>query len=1408
MSKLSTALKKLTALALAIAVVLGFGLSGLPSANSVSFSDTESHWARVPIDRWTSKGVISGYSGNEYRPDAAIKRGELFKIIAQTMNYQYIPGNPFSDININDWYYDYILKLVGAGVVNGSGGRVRPEDNITREEAFAVFARVFRISADESGILNFPDSEDCEFWAKGEVGGLIRAGYVKGSDGYLNPKSLISRAEAVQILDNIVYGYISSGEMYSTDINGVTIINTSGAELHDMHINGDLFITQGVGDGQVILDNVIVDGDVYVTGGGENGVLIRGKSRVGTVFVKTTPATGPVRVSFSEPSEANTIAIENDSEDVFIDGIVNRVLVSRDATVYLDNTTVKSIDLNGIGAEVRVNENATAKDIRINAERTKIYTAGNVDHITVNRGADGAQIESGRSGHLVQVTSWANDANIFGTGVLGYVTVEEGTGTRVTVSGAVVEVSADAGGVKTGDAPENWIPPGETGQVGMGDTENALNVKKVTVLEDGTIQVEFSKEVDKTKAQSASNYSLTGDAVKYTADQQQHVPNYADVNGSIVKLTFTGSSLKLMKSGETAIITVSNLTAKDGSPLGIKSGIFRKASDDARLVSGKITGGGKDYTIRAVDPNVNWPDGSMSLGNPDPKLELTVTIPGRVGREADLTLEARDPMAKIAFVIKTGTMPAPSAASDYKETVFTKLSFTSATLADRVYIQVTAADGKTRMYYRLNVRVIDQPSLSSIEVESPYKIRFNFMNLLDDEKYVRFGELISTAGSSITSSAWLPIVGPDNNGVGSLSLDLQKPSDRDIFEKILDNYYIHFGKLKGGAPADDDADPDNVICTFGDLLKPTEVPNGDFLDTNTGNIYFTTHGTLMVHGLKSTANYAVKIERGSNVTAYIRSTDADGLLILDSPSSDLTKVTVRRIYKENLGLPSELGKPYVPNPEVNVDLAGLKIEPAMDPLWGFYAGTRMQIDKENDGKLTSEDIKNLATLALGSHPLQTNLLNNPGNKNIPTRFQPTIDITVKPAESEPHYIESGKILFENTTKITGLTKVAITMDASNIPDVFVGTIDISQNAATQKNKVELTDVGKMTPTGYDFSTTYDEANFAPRTAYLIDKTSISVGVPVRKWVYRDYNFSGDLYTFKNPSLYGDTNKIAVGFKNGSSPQTTIPGFHDAGHSGEALMQVDGLYYLTSNLAASNLETVIANSTAGDTFTVNATNLKLMNLSIRNTGSSPLVLLMSYCLGNFAISSDTSVNFSDITVPTTVDTAFIAEIGGYAVPFGSMPLYNVSNYNYTTHYVKITNALTYKITGTSITPTRTTASGTLSLSSSSGNVSFTIQQGDNDLIPRYEPPHILTPPNNSITITPVTTATISASSGGTLTFTAEVHGEGSPCAKPSQTVNWSLDGSPSGAYISNGILTITPGIFTTTSSLQIRATAPP
>ena len=84
------------------------------------------------------------------------------------------------------------------GILQGYDGKMDPNGNITREQAFAVLARALKLKPATAISRIFEDARDISDWAKGEVYALVDAGYIQGSNDRLNPQASISRAELVR----------------------------------------------------------------------------------------------------------------------------------------------------------------------------------------------------------------------------------------------------------------------------------------------------------------------------------------------------------------------------------------------------------------------------------------------------------------------------------------------------------------------------------------------------------------------------------------------------------------------------------------------------------------------------------------------------------------------------------------------------------------------------------------------------------------------------------------------------------------------------------------------------------------------------------------------------------------------------------------------------------------------------------------------------------------------------------------------------------------------------------------------------------------------------------------------------------------------------------------------------------
>ncbi len=175
---------------------------------AAAFSDITGHWAEKVIEKWSGKGVVEGYQ-RKFRPDDYIIRGDMALILNRLMQYKETSENTFEDLDSNAYYADAVLKLNCAGIMQGYEGKARPGDFITREEAFVMVDRIYKFKGDATK-SGFADEADISDWALPSILAMRENKIVNGSDGNVRPKSNITRAEILQLLENITT-YLGEG---------------------------------------------------------------------------------------------------------------------------------------------------------------------------------------------------------------------------------------------------------------------------------------------------------------------------------------------------------------------------------------------------------------------------------------------------------------------------------------------------------------------------------------------------------------------------------------------------------------------------------------------------------------------------------------------------------------------------------------------------------------------------------------------------------------------------------------------------------------------------------------------------------------------------------------------------------------------------------------------------------------------------------------------------------------------------------------------------------------------------------------------------------------------------------------------------------------------------------------------
>jgi len=180
------------------------------TGNTLPFDDLENYgWAENAIRHMYINKIISGKSENKFAPADKVKREEFVKIIVNSFELTETAEITFEDVG-DEWFREYIERGFAGGIITGlNGQKFGVGENITREDMAVIIYR----AVTETGLeLDIEISEKAELsdlaevsdYAKEAVEFLISKGAINGSEGKFKPKEFASRAEAAQMIYNVI----------------------------------------------------------------------------------------------------------------------------------------------------------------------------------------------------------------------------------------------------------------------------------------------------------------------------------------------------------------------------------------------------------------------------------------------------------------------------------------------------------------------------------------------------------------------------------------------------------------------------------------------------------------------------------------------------------------------------------------------------------------------------------------------------------------------------------------------------------------------------------------------------------------------------------------------------------------------------------------------------------------------------------------------------------------------------------------------------------------------------------------------------------------------------------------------------------------------------------------------------
>jgi len=180
----------------------------IPSASDTFKSELSDHWGEKEISVLIDKGIIKGDNG-KLNLKNTVTRAELLALIVRALDIEEKEYNSeFSDVSADDWYAGVISSAKAAGLVDGDGERVMPNDTVTREQMAKFLVSAYSVkNHDVQGeeAISFTDSDSISPWAVEFVNKATSLGILNGmGDGTFAPGNSVLREQAFSAIARLL----------------------------------------------------------------------------------------------------------------------------------------------------------------------------------------------------------------------------------------------------------------------------------------------------------------------------------------------------------------------------------------------------------------------------------------------------------------------------------------------------------------------------------------------------------------------------------------------------------------------------------------------------------------------------------------------------------------------------------------------------------------------------------------------------------------------------------------------------------------------------------------------------------------------------------------------------------------------------------------------------------------------------------------------------------------------------------------------------------------------------------------------------------------------------------------------------------------------------------------------------
>lgn len=189
------------------------------AASKVVFADLAEHWVYNSAVKAVAAGFIDAdikTPDMTFDPSYLMSRAEFVEMAMRAAklnkNMPEVYSTGFADdSDIPVKYKAYVKKAYELGIISGisleTGVYFDPNSIITRAEAAVILNNILQIPVLSAAMTRpvFKDAVYIPSWAEKDIAALHSQGIIKGDqNGYVNPQGLLDRAQSVEMLSNMV----------------------------------------------------------------------------------------------------------------------------------------------------------------------------------------------------------------------------------------------------------------------------------------------------------------------------------------------------------------------------------------------------------------------------------------------------------------------------------------------------------------------------------------------------------------------------------------------------------------------------------------------------------------------------------------------------------------------------------------------------------------------------------------------------------------------------------------------------------------------------------------------------------------------------------------------------------------------------------------------------------------------------------------------------------------------------------------------------------------------------------------------------------------------------------------------------------------------------------------------------